>query len=316
MNIDSLTGIDLTGELPSVIYKPGGRMWEPTTLPWMAFGYNLKVSPLQTLCLYNAVANGGKLMRPYLVSSVREEGLLLKNFEPQVVREQICSQQTLQQIKTCLEGVCLEGTAKAVFKNSLFPVAGKTGTAKVANGNKGYEDNIYQASFAGYFPADHPQYTCVVVIKNKPNAKMTHGAEVAGPVFREIADRLYSTYVKRSNESSALAIKADTVKMQMAGNAKDLSLLMKTLKIPYRDSSTGAVWTNLNGNQHHMVSTVKLIDEKSMPPLRGMGLKDALYLCESIGLKVMVRGKGKVLSQSIGAGQQIVKGQLIEVELN
>jgi cell division protein FtsI (penicillin-binding protein 3) len=315
MQMDTLTGIDLVGEGRSTIFKPGGKMWGPTTMPWMAFGYNLQISPLQTLALYNAVANQGKMMRPYLVSSVREEGVLLKNMDPIVVREKVCSDQTLAQLRECLEGVCIAGTAKELFKNSLFPVAGKTGTALVANGNKGYADKIYQSSFAGYFPADNPQYTCVVVIKNKPHAAVFYGASVAGPVFKEIADRLYSTYVKGGkNELNKKLL--DSSLMSYAGSKKDMARVMGKLKLGFRDSASNAAYVAVKGEARDLVVTAKSTPLNLMPELNGMGLKDAVYVCENMGLKLNIRGKGKVMAQSITAGLPVVKGQLVEVELN
>jgi cell division protein FtsI (penicillin-binding protein 3) len=158
----------------------------------MAFGYEVLLSPLQTLTLYNAVANNGKMMRPYLVNNIQFAGSLIKANQPEVIMDKICGDQTLELLQECLKGVCIEGTAKNAFRNSFYPVAGKTGTALVANGNRGYADHIYQSSFVGYFPADHPLYTCIVVIKNKPHAKKYLGASVAGPVFREISDKLMS----------------------------------------------------------------------------------------------------------------------------
>lgn len=315
MQMDTLTGIDLVGEGRSTIYKPGQKMWGPTTMPWMAFGYNLQISPLQTLALYNAVANQGKMMRPYLVSSVREEGVLLKNMDPIVVRDKVCSDQTLAQLRACLEGVCIAGTAKELFKNSLFPVAGKTGTALVANGNKGYADKIYQSSFAGYFPADNPQYTCVVVVKNKPHAAVFYGAAVAGPVFKEIADRLYSTYVKGGkNELNKKGL--DSSLMSYAGSKKDMARVMGKLKLGFRDSAYNAAYVAVKGAARDLVVTAKSTPLNLMPELNGMGLKDAVYVCENMGLKLNIRGKGKVMAQSITAGLPVVKGQLVEVELN
>lgn len=315
MQMDTLTGIDLVGEGRSTIFKPGGKMWGPTTMPWMAFGYNLQISPLQTLALYNAVANQGKMMRPYLVSSVREEGVLLKNMDPVVVREKVCSDQTLAQLRECLEGVCIAGTAKELFKNSLFPVAGKTGTALVANGNKGYADKIYQSSFAGYFPADNPQYTCVVVIKNKPHAAVFYGASVAGPVFKEIADRLYSTYVKGGKQELNKK-NLDSSIMSYAGSRKDMARVMAKLKMGFRDSASNAAYVAVKGEVRDLVATAKSTPLNLMPELNGMGLKDAVYVCENMGLKLNIRGKGKVMAQSITAGLPVVKGQLVEVELN
>lgn len=317
MRMDTLTGIDLSGERRPVIYKPGGKFWGPTTLPWMAFGYNLSISPLQTVSLYNSVANNGKMMRPYLVSAVKDEGVLIREFAPKVVDEQICSNQTLQQLKACLEGVCTDGTGKELFKNSAFKVAGKTGTALVADGNRGYADKIYQSSFAGYFPADNPQYTCVVVIKNRPHAPVFYGASVAGPVFKEIADRLYSTYIRQTITAGTQQKKADSSAFSFTGMKQDMAFVTSKLQLPYADSTQRAdQWIDMNGKNASVVLNRKAFDAHFMPQLKGMGLKDVVYLCENFGLKVNAKGKGKVAAQSIVPGQPIVRGQLVTVELN
>jgi cell division protein FtsI (penicillin-binding protein 3) len=317
MRMDTLTGIDLVGERSPVIYKPGGRFWGPTTLPWMAFGYNLSISPLQTAMLYNAIANNGNMMKPYLVSSVKEEGIMLKEFLPQVLDSQICSKSTLAMLKTCLEGVCIAGTAKELFKNSPYKVAGKTGTALVADGNKGYANKIYQSSFAGYFPAENPQYTCVVVIKNKPHAPIFYGASVAGPVFREIADRLYSTYTKSAKINTASTKKMDSISYQYAGYKSDITYLSQQLNIRFKDSTDRVdQWSSLQNTKANIVMQRKKMDDVAMPHLRGMGLKDAIFLCEEMGLVVRVKGKGRVAEQSILAGQAIAKGQIINLSMN
>lgn len=316
MRMDTVSGVDLRGERKPVIYKPGGRFWGPTTLPWMAFGYNLSVSPLQTTVLYNAIANNGRMMKPYLVSAVKEEGILLKQFEPVVTDEAVCSQQTLQQLKACLEGVCTSGTATALFKNAAYKVAGKTGTALVADGNRGYADKIYQSSFAGYFPAENPQYTCVVIIKNKAHAPVYYGAAVAGPVFKEIADRLYSTYIRQTN-TALLAKKKDSSAFNFAGNKRDIAFINTKLRLPFIDSTTRLdEWTEMSGKDAVVTLNRKAIEKNTMPQLKGMGLKDVVYLCENMGLKVNARGKGKVAEQSIPPGQVVVKGQLINVALD
>ena len=317
MRMDTLTGIDLTGERNPVIIKPGNKLWGPTTLPWMAFGYNLAVTPLQTVTLYNAVANNGKMMRPYLVSAVKEEGVLLRNFQPKTVDEKICSDQTLQQLRECLEGVCTQGTAIKLFKNTPYRVAGKTGTALVANGKQGYADKIYQSSFVGFFPAENPQYTCIVVIRNKPHALIHFGADVAGPVFREVADRLYSTYIRQSNTVSIQQKKTDSSSFSYAGSKQDVAYINAKLKLKYADSSGRAdEWINMYGKDATVVINRRPFDRNTMPELKGMGLKDVVYLCENIGLKVNIKGKGKVAVQSIMPGQAIAKGQLISIELN
>lgn len=316
MRMDTVSGVDLRGERKPVIYKPGGRFWGPTTLPWMAFGYNLSVSPLQTTVLYNAIANNGRMMKPYLVSAVKEEGILLKQFEPVVTDEAVCSPQTLQQLQACLEGVCTAGTATALFKNAAYKVAGKTGTALVADGNRGYADKIYQSSFAGYFPAENPQYTCVVIIKNKAHAPVYYGAAVAGPVFKEIADRLYSTYIRQAN-TAFVQKKKDSSVFSFAGNKRDIAFINTKLRLPFTDSTTRLdEWTEMSGKDAVVTLNRKAMEKNTMPQLKGMGLKDVVYLCENMGLKVNARGKGKVAEQSIPPGQAVVKGQLINVALD
>ncbi|KAF0242379.1 MAG: cell division protein FtsI (penicillin-binding protein 3) [Chitinophagaceae bacterium] len=317
MRMDTVTGIDLVGERTPVIYKPGGRFWGPTTLPWMAFGYNLSVSPLQTALLYNAVANNGVILKPYLVSSVKEEGIVLKEFQPTVLDAKICSDATLALLRSCLEGVCTEGTAKSLFANSPYKVGGKTGTALVADGNKGYASKIYQSSFAGYFPAENPQYTCVVVIKNKPFAPVFYGASVAGPVFKEIADRLYSTYLRGTKTTLASNKKSDSIPFQYTGYKQDITYLSQQLKLNYKDSTGRAdLWSSIQNNNAALVLQKKQINDKSMPLLKGMGLKDAIYLCEEMGLMVNIKGRGRVAEQSIVPGQMIARGQQIFLSLN
>jgi len=317
MRMDSLTGIDLTGERNAIIFRPGNKLWGPTTLPWMAFGYNLAVTPLQTITLYNAVANNGKMMRPYLVSAVKDEGVLIREFQPKVTDEKICSDQTLQQLRECLEGVCTEGTGAKLFKGTPYRVAGKTGTALVANGKQGYADKIYQASFAGFFPAENPQYTCIVVIKNKPHAVNHFGADVAGPVFKEIADRLYSTYIRQTMTVGAQQKKTDSSIFSFAGMKQDMAFVTSKLKMAYADSTMRTdQWIDMNGRNASVVLNKKAFDTHLMPQLKGMGLKDVVYLCENFGLKVNAKGKGKVAAQSIVPGQPIVRGQLVNVELN
>lgn len=316
MRMDTITGVDLAGERHPVIYRPGGRFWGPTTLPWMAFGYNLSISPLQTTTLYNAIANNGRMMRPYLVSAVKEEGVLLREFDPHVIDQNICSSQTLQQLKTCLEGVCTAGTAKDLFKNTAYPVAGKTGTALVANGNRGYADKIYQSSFAGYFPANDPQYTIVVIVVNKPHAAVYYGAAVAGVVFKEISDRLYSSYI-RSNTAKTAVAKKDSAAFSYAGNKADIALLANKLQLRYTDSTLRTdEWVDMNARNASIVLNRKTTVDNTMPQLQGMGLKDVVLLCENLGLKVNVKGRGKVAAQSIMPGQLVAKGQLVNVELN
>ena len=317
LRLDSTSGIDLVGERQPRLVKPGSRLWGPTTLPWMAFGYNIEITPLQTLNLYNSIANNGVMMRPYLVNSIQEEGKKIKSFYPTVYNAQLCKPSTVKDLRTALEGVCINGTAKKLFVNSLYKVAGKTGTAKVANGNKGYGEGIFQSSFAGYFPADNPQYTIVVIIKNKPHAANFYGASVAGPVFKEIADRLYSTYIQNKLDIAPVFAVKDSSLFNYSISKTSLQTIAKQLSIAYQDSSIASNnWIQLEGKGKNLKAATQVFSDTTMPNMTGMKLQDALWLCEKKGLLVKCVGKGKVVKQSIAQGETIIKGQQIQIDLN
>ncbi|MEY3873494.1 MAG: hypothetical protein RL363_215 [Bacteroidota bacterium] len=316
LRLDSTSGLDLMGEQKPRIVKPGSRLWGPTTLPWMAFGYNIEIAPIQTLNLYNAIANNGVMMKPYLVNSIQEEGKVIKNFLPKVYNAQLCKPTTVRDLRIALEGVCINGTARKLFANSLYKVAGKTGTALVANGNKGYSDKIYQSSFAGYFPADNPQYTIVVIIKNKPHAANFYGGSVAGPVFKEISDRLYSTYIQNKLNIAPVVHLKDSQVFNYSLSKMSLKTIAKQLSINYQDSSLNNDWVSMQGAGNVLKAGQQVISDTTMPNITGMKLQDALWLCEKKGLVVSCVGRGKVVKQSIVQGQYIQKGQQIQIELN
>jgi len=317
LNFHQPSGLGLLGETSPIIKTPKSKTWSATSLPWMSFGYEVLISPLQTLMLYNAVANDGKMLKPYLVSAVQKNGLVVQKNEPEVLEEEICSERTLKQLQECLYGVCnIEGgTGFNLFKGTPYKVAGKTGTALVANGNRGYADHIYQSSFAGYFPADDPQYSCIVVIKNKPFAKKYYGALVAGPVFKEVADKLYAMNGEKNNHSSYAVVK-DSAAYYYTGAKKDLKRVMGELQINYKDSVKENDWSRLYAVNYNPVLNRQSVQANSMPDVKGMGLKDALYLLENINMKVVVRGRGKVKTQSIDPGARLSKNQTVVIELN
>lgn len=317
LRLDQPTGIDLLGETRPIIKTPASRTWSATTLPWMAFGYEVLVSPLQTLMLYNAVANNGKMMKPYLVNEIRQAGVAVEKKEPEVLEEHICSEATLRQLKACLEGVLTEGTGKALLTTE-YGIAGKTGTALVANGNRGYADHIYQSSFAGYFPANDPQYSCIVVIKNKPFARKFYGAMVAGPVFREVADKLMAVSADK-NETAPLrnyTSRPDSSTYYYAGYTPSVKEVLNTLQFKYYDSSANGDWSRVYTYDYKPVINKQQVQKQVMPDLKGMGLKDALYLLENMNMKVLVKGRGRVVSQSIGPGISYAKNQSVILELN
>jgi cell division protein FtsI (penicillin-binding protein 3) len=312
--LDTFSGIDLKEvdrpRLPKLEKGKGGLMDMVT----MSYGYAIEVSPLQTMMLYNAVANNGKMMKPYLVNSVQRNGIVIKQNKPIVVVDDICKLSIISAAKECMEAVVTEGTARSAFKDFPFKVAGKTGTAHVADGKYSYDDGVYQASFVGYFPADEPQYTCIVVVKSKPHAVLHYGGTLAAPVFKEVATKLYAMYVNKKNNFYAGNVK-DSSSYYYAGFSNDIKNIYKTLNVSYRDSVRQSDWSSVYDNNYRPVMKGALINRKQMPNVRGMGLKDALYLLENMGVKVQVAGKGKIISQSIVAGTSLGKGMTVYVEL-
>lgn len=315
LHLTGLSGIDLKEEFKPLVKNPSRKDWHLQTLPSMGFGYELMVSPLQLLMVYNAVANDGKEMKPYLVEKIEKDGTVLQEFQPQVLNEKICSAETLQQLQDCLKAVCIDGTAKSVFKDASYRAGGKTGTAKVNDGKFKYGDGVYQSSFAGYFPVEKPKYSCIVVIKNKPHAPLYFGGAVAAPVFREIADKLFAGSIDEQQQFLARAA-TDSNYYRWTGNAKETKNILEEMNIIYRDSITGSEWGVVSNNA--FVPTIKSlpVNKQIIPDVKGMGLKDALYLLENMDVKVKVKGRGKVVNQSLQAGLAINKGQTIALELN
>lgn len=312
--LDTVTGIDLVGEDKPRMAKigPGGNLKDLVT---MFFGYAIEVSPLQTLTLYNAVANDGKMMRPYLVNSVQSNGVVLKQNQPDLITDDFCDPSVIQSAKDCMEDVVKEGTAKLAFKDMPFAVAGKTGTAHVADGKLKYDDGVYQASFVGYFPADQPQYTCIVVIRTKPHAYPHYGGDVAAPVFREIATKLYAMYVEKKNAPTYVAVK-DSSSYFYAGKTSEIKNVFNELNVDYTDSSMQDPWSDVSSKSYQPMMKPETVSQNIMPDVKGMGLKDALYLLEGMGLKVVPNGRGKVMGQSLGAGSAVRKGLTVYLQLS
>lgn len=313
-HMDVRPAIDLSDvpkpRLASLDKKNGGLM----NMITMSFGYALQVSPLHTLTLYNAIANDGVMMKPYLVTSVRKDGVVVKSYEPTVLDRDFVKKEVVKAAKESMEAVITEGTGRPAFKNMPFAVAGKTGTAHVADGDIKYSDRVYQASFAGYFPANDPQYSCIVVIRTKPHAVLHYGGQLAAPVFREIATKLYALYVDKKTPVM-YPTRTDSTAYFYAGNTNDIRKVYSTLKMAYADSADKSEWSNVYADNYKPVIKTNIVSGKVMPNVKGMGLKDALYLLEKLGLKVTLKGKGKVFSQSLSPGSALEKGAVVVLEL-
>lgn len=284
------------------------------TLPQMAYGYEMMLTPLKMLTLYNAVANDGKMLAPLFVREIRRLGNPIEQFKARVMNDQVCSASTLKKIKAMLEGVVTNGSGKDVVYNPLYKIAGKTGTAQVADGNLGYKINKqYQASFVGYFPADRPKYSMIVVI-NAPKGAY-YGALVSGPVFREVADRMYATDNKMvSNETRHLVGNTSWPEAK-AGQSKATKLVYKVFGIKSRYAAKSDYFSSVDTN-NGMVYQENAVQRGVMPNVKGMGLKDALYLVGNAGLKARVSGSGKVIAQSIQEGSKVGKGLMVQLVLH
>jgi cell division protein FtsI (penicillin-binding protein 3) len=252
-------------------------------------------------------------MKPYLLNEIRSYGTIVQKNEPTVLTEQIGSTLTIQQLQECLKEVCITGTGKNVFANSPYKVAGKTGTAKVNDGKFKYSDGVYQSAFAGYFPAEAPKYSIIVVVKNKPHAANYYGGTVAAPVFREIADHLYKYSL---NQQTPLQLPvADSMLYTFGGMKKEIQSITSTFQFGYNDAMSGN-WRTITLKNKTVQPQVFKTSSSTIPDVRGMGLKDALYVLENNGLSVQINGKGKVVGQSITAGTPATKGQSIILYLN
>ncbi len=305
-------GLGFFGEgIPKIKY-PGDSDWWGPSLAWISYGYEIKLTPLQTAAFYNAVANNGKMVKPKFVKEVRRNGILEKEFKTEVINPAICSKETLSKAQDLLKGVCTEGTGRSL-NNPYFPIAGKTGTAQVAYNNQGYEKEgrkNYQASFAGYFPADDPQYTCVVVIVGPKG--LYYGGSVAGPVFKEIVGKVYASFMEpREKELEQMAM----LPQVKSGFKNEIELTAEALKLEIQAEKTDSKFMRVISDQDKLSATELAVGEGLVPDVRGMGGSDALFLLESSGLKVKMKGIGKVQKQSLRGGDKIKEGQTIYIDL-
>ena len=320
LKLDTVTGIDILGAGKPFIKSPSSKYWTKTTIPYMAHGYEELVTPLHMLMLYNAVANNGKMMRPYLVNSINEMGQVVQEFKPEVVVENIASPETIAKLKECLLDVVENphGTARSL-KSNFYKFGGKTGTAVTAMDNRGYNkgSKIYQSAFMGFFPYDNPKYSIAVVIQNGSESRLAYGGVVSGPVFKEVADKLYSFKISEEKVGRYVHV-PDSNFHRFYGMNKDLNEIMNVFKYPGKEQSDADKWstTVLKDGAASFIADNNSTNKKVIPDVTGLGLKDAIYVLENMGLKVLATGRGKVVSQSLTESSGFSKGQLIKLELN
>ena len=280
LGLDKPLGLPFQGEGKPTVHKPGDKSWNANTLPWMAYGYSVAMTPLQTLTLYNAVANNGEMVKPQFVSEIKEWNKTIKKYDKQIINPKICSDETIKKLKSLLSNVVKRGTGAKLYSKD-FSMAGKTGTAEANYGKNGGNDHHYISSFVGFFPAENPKYSCIVVV-HEPDTSLNnyYGADVAGPVFKRIAQKIFTD----------------------APSTNEIKNLDK--KIPKQENKYQEYYT-------------KAQDIKTkIPNLKGMPGMDAVALLENLGIKVKIKGIGKVKNQSIQAGEPIIKNTIITLELS
>lgn len=313
-------GLQITGEGKPHVKQPKDKDWYGTTLPWSSIGYEVKVTPLQVATLYNAIANNGKMVKPLFVKEIQKTGTTTRSYQTEVMVESVCKPSTLKNLRTMLEGVVLRGTGSKL-RNQNYTLAGKTGTALVADGRRGYANKVYRSSFCGYFPADHPQYTCMVMV-NGPSKGVYYGAAVAGPVFKEIADKVYanSTHLHPELRFTFNADSALSIPKAYTGYKDEIKTVYDRLGISSHNKNdtgeeSGSEWISTELDAKRVKLQSKNITRNVVPDVKGMGVKDALYLLENSGLKVTIEGMGRVKQQSLLPGMRIVKGSSINLKL-
>ena len=318
MGIDLPLKLEIDGGVPPEIKTPSGKGWSKPTIAWMAFGYEVEMTPIQILTFYNAIANNGVMMKPMLVRYLKNHSQCVKVFKPEVLKSSICSPKTLATVKSMLEGVVTDGTATNL-KNDLYPIAGKTGTAVIAQGAKGYKNDggrkDYRASFVGYFPADNPKYSCIVVV-SRPSASSYYGAVVSGSVFKAISDKVFATNLTLQKKlSGPRDTLLERIPKVAPGNWADASKILKTLQVPVMSAAPNAIWASLVRDGEVLKAKPVNPADSVLPSFVGMGLRDVIPVLENMGYKVKVKGSGRIVSQLPAAGTARDSVGIIEFQL-
>ncbi|KAA9338877.1 penicillin-binding protein [Adhaeribacter soli] len=315
--LNSTLGFQMAGEARPYIKKPSDRSWSRTTLSRMSIGYELKIAPIHTLALFNAIANNGVKVQPIIVKETRKADKTIAVYEAKILNEKICSDETVKKLRQMMETVVERGTGKHV-KNVNYKVAGKTGTSrKIKNGQY---IKTYSTSFVGYFPADNPKYSCIVII-DSPKAAAQYGGDVAAPVFRELADKAYARDLAIHKPMSERIIPdKKQLPMVKAGSQEELTLICNKLGISHHPGVPGMEdfdWVKADSQSRSYLWKPNKIETNQIPDVTGMTVRDALYLLNNQGIKVRrIGSSGRVQSQSLPAGAPIQKGSVITIVLS
>jgi len=314
-NLDKPLGFQLKGEGIPYFKHPNDKNWYGTTLPWMSIGYELKITPLQTLAFYNAIANGGDMVRPMIVQQISRGNTIEKQFKTETLSRNIASKKTIKLLQGLLQGVVEKGTARNIATDT-YAIAGKTGTAqKLVNGR--YTQKYY-TSFVGYFPADQPKYSAIVVI-DSPKGYNAYGGDISAPVFKEIADKIYAQNMNIQQEETEKSdfhwVNNDEFPYIRAGKAEELQMICNSMGISnhYAGNDT---WVQSSISNKSIQWVGNAVEKPLVPDVTGMTLRDAIYILENKGLRVTFSGKGRVSTQSLSKGTAYKSNQIIKLSLS
>ena len=311
--INADLNLEIQGAGKTKIKSPGDSDWSRITLPWMSFGYNVQVPPIHTLTFYNAIANDGKMVRPLFTKEIQKDGKTVKRFATETIQTSICSNETLKIIREMMVNVVEKGTG-ATFRSDAVAFAGKTGTAQIASG--GRYSGTHNLSFCGYFPAERPQYSCIVVIRH-PRMGGTPSGTMPGSVFKTIAEKVYSHQTQIDLRKMAADSTRVIIPAVKNGDTQTLGYVLNEMKIKNnaKQIQSAYVRSEIKPTDEQIELKELAVSTELIPNVVGMGAKDAVYVLEKSGLRVSFSGRGQVVSQSVAAGQRVVKGQTIAIVL-
>lgn len=312
--INEPLNLDIKGEAKPDIKTTSDKRWSKLSLPWMSIGYEVMMTPIQILTFYNAIANDGVMVKPQFVREIRHGNEVKHTFDTIVINERIASERTIETLQTLLEGVVQNGTAKNMSKLG-FSVAGKTGTAQISQGSAGYNKKNYTATFVGYFPADNPKYSCIIVVSN-PRGKRYYGSSVSGPVFKELAEKVYATRLGIVDEKGEYQADCNSFTSASMVYFNDFLDYCNMENISFVDNVEDNEWVSVKQSDDDIFVNTVEFEENIVPDVKGMNITDAVFLLESMGWKVKFEGYGKVKTQSVKAGAELRKGSVINLTLS
>ena len=327
LGLNKKIGTGINGEAQPVIKHPddktkdGRKLWSKVSLPWMSIGYEVNVTPMHLITLYNAIANGGRMMKPQFVTEIRRGSQTVKEFEPIVLNERIADPEAIQKLQTMLEGVVIRGTAKRQFQGCVVNVAGKTGTAQYYDRVQGYAYHepgigrkLYNTTFVGYFPAEKPRYSCIVMV-SRARGRFWAAGSVSAPGFREIAEKVYAMRIGTHEDDTLAPISPVSNEPIIVRHSKEATYL-NGIDNPFNDYAINGEWVTVQQTERGETDLrTAQLQPNVVPNLVGMDITDAVYLLENMGVKTEFTGQGTVKEQSLHAGDTLKANSIICLKL-